>query len=109
GELWTPVVPGQGGIIELFVPTGAKQDARLVLTQVSGGYRALLGSKQSLGGTKAASCEIDVVCPEAAAWSNEVRSVGLIQIAGTFLCSGTLLMDAPRDFRAFFLTANHCG
>ena len=25
------------------------------------------------------------------------------------MCSGTLIVDATGDFRAFFLTANHCG
>ena len=32
GQLWTPPVPGGAAIIELFVPTGAKEEPRLVLT-----------------------------------------------------------------------------
>ena len=108
-ELWTPAVPGDAAIIELYVPTTAKEEPRLMLTQVGAGYRDLFGQPKDLTTSKAASCEIDVACPPAAPWTNEVRSVARIQIAGTFLCTGTLIMDAPRDFRAFFLTANHCG
>jgi hypothetical protein len=109
GELWTPVIPGEAGIIELYVPTAAREQPRLMLTQVGAGYRDLFGQGKDVITPNAASCEIDVACPPAAPWTNEVRSVARIQIAGTNLCSGTLIMDAPRDFRAFFLTANHCG
>src|SRR5262249_10358197 len=49
------------------------------------------------------------VCPIAAAWTNEIRSVAVYSINGSFVCSGTLIADAPHDFRNFFLTANHCG
>jgi hypothetical protein len=109
GQLWTPVVPGEAAIIELFVPTGANGEPRLVLTQVGTGYRDLFHLRKDLITPKAESCEIDVVCPQGAPWTNEIRSVARIQIGGTDLCSGTLIMDAPGDFRAFFLTANHCG
>jgi hypothetical protein len=109
GELWTPVVPGAAGIIELFVPEAVTEQPRLVLTQVSTGYRDLFHLRKNLVTPKAETCEIDVVCPQASPWANEIRSVAQIQIGGTDLCTGTLIMDAPGDFRAFFLTANHCG
>jgi hypothetical protein len=109
GQLWTPLVPGEAAIIELFVPTGVKEEPRLLLAQVSTGYRDMFHRRKDLAVPKAESCEIDVVCPQAAPWANEIRSVARIQINGTDLCSGTLIMDAAGDFRAFFLTANHCG
>ena len=109
GQLWTPVVPGPAAVVELFVPEGAKEEPRLVLTQVDTGYRDLFHLRKHLATPKAETCEIDVVCPQAAPWANEIRSVARIQIAGLYLCSGTLVMDALSDFRAFFLTANHCG
>jgi hypothetical protein len=108
-QLWTPVVPGEAASIELFVPNGTIEEPQLELTQVSTGYRDLFRQSKGLTNTKAETCEIDVVCAVAAAWTNEIRSVARISIAGTFLCSGTLIMDAPGDFRPFFLTANHCG
>ena len=108
-QLWTPVVPGEAAIIELFLPAGLHEEPRLVLTQVAAGYRDLFHRGKTLLTPKAASCEIDVACLQAAAWTNEIRSVARISIAGTTLCSGSLIMDVPRDFRPFFLTANHCG
>jgi lysyl endopeptidase len=109
GQLWTPVVPGEAAVVELFVPSGVTEAPRLMLTQVGTGYRNLFHLREDLPTPKAESCEIDVVCPQGAPWSNEIRSVARIQISGIYFCSGTLVMDAPRDFRPFFLTANHCG
>ncbi len=107
-QLWTPVVPGDSAILELFVPAGATEEPQLEITQVSTGYRNLFHRNKDLTNAKAESCEIDVVCPVAAPWTNEIRSVGMISIGGVDFCSGTLIMDAPGDYRAFFLTANHC-
>jgi len=109
GELWTPPVPGDAAIIELFVPAANTEEPRLLLTQVATGYRDLFHRRKDLSSAKAESCEIDVVCPKGAPWANEIRSVARIMIDGTYLCSGTLIMDAAGDFRPFFLTANHCG
>src|SRR5262249_14241045 len=51
----------------------------------------------------------DVVCPEGAPWSNEIRAVGVYTISGLFLCTGTLMNDTAVDFTPYFLSANHCG
>lgn len=109
GQLWTPPVPGASAIVELFVPEGTSEEPRLTLGQVSTGYRDLFHRGKDGNLPKAGSCEIDVVCPQATTWANEIRSVARIIIGGTALCSGTLIMDAAGDFRPFFLTANHCG
>ena len=113
GQLWTPVVPGDTAIIELFVPAQVTEPPRLVLTQVSAGYRDLLHRKSALQAAvqppPTSGCNTEVVCPEAAAWSNEVRSVALYSIRGTLLCSGTLIANAAGDFRNYFLSAAHCG
>jgi hypothetical protein len=110
GQLWTPLIPGDGAVIELFVPTQAKQQPQLVLGQVGAGYRGLFHEPSGSGTPQAeADCNIDVVCPIAAAWTNEIRSVGLYTVNGVFTCSGTLIADVAGDFRNYFLTANHCG
>src|ERR1039457_25163 len=109
GQLWTPVVPGEAAIIELFVPADAVGDPRLSLTQVSTGYRDLFHKKDGAGFPKAETCEIDVACPQAAPWTNEIRSVARISIGGTTLCSATMMMDAAGGFKNYLLTANHCG
>jgi hypothetical protein len=110
GQLWTPLIPGDAAVIELFVPTQAKAEPQLVLSQVGAGYRNLFGppnpAPSPLG---EGTCNIDVVCPIASPWTNEIRSVGLYTIGGTFMCSGTLIADVAGDLRNYFLTANHCG
>jgi len=108
GQLWTAVVPGEAAVLELFVPNGVEQDPTLVLTQVSTGYRDLFKVQKGLSFPKGDTCEIDVVCPQAAPWTNEIRSVALISIGGLDFCTATLVMDAAGDFRPFLLTANHC-
>jgi len=109
GQLWTPVLPGSSAVIELFVPAQAKEEPRIVLSQVGLGYRDMFHRRKDLQTAAAGICEIDVACPQAAAWSNEVRSVALYSISGNTLCTGTLIADAAGDLKNYFLTANHCG
>jgi hypothetical protein len=110
-QLWTPVVPGEAAVVELFVPSTAEQPPELALSHVGTGYRDMFrGAKGGTTGTpKAETCEIDVVCPQGVPWTNEIRSVCRISISGTDLCSASLLMDAAGDFRPFLLSANHCA
>src|ERR1043166_1085506 len=35
-QIWTPVVPGDSAVVELFVPSNATQQVELTLTQVNG-------------------------------------------------------------------------
>jgi Trypsin-like peptidase domain len=109
GQLWTPVVPGESAVIELFVPQRAAQQPRILLSQIGTGYRDLFHRQKDLTTSLSGPCEIDVVCPQAAPWTNEIRSVALYSIHGIMACTGTLLADTAGDFRNFFLTANHCG
>ena len=109
GELWTPVVPGDGACLEMFVPDGATEEPQLVISQVSRGYRDMFHRRKDGFAPAAGSCENNVVCPIASAWSNEVRSVARYSVGGTSLCSGTLINNAAGDFKNYFLTANHCG
>jgi hypothetical protein len=109
GQLWTAVVPGEAAVIELFVPTQAQQAPQLVLTQVGTGYRDFAHKWKDLGTPKAeGTCNNDVICPVGDPWRNEIRSVGVYTVGGVWTCTGTMVMDAPHDFRPFFLTANHC-
>jgi hypothetical protein len=109
GQLWTPLVPGEAAVVELFVPAQAAQEPQLVLSQVSTGYRDLFYKKQDLGGPKIGSCNVDVICPQGDPWRNEIRSVGAYTVNGAWTCTGTLVGNTANDFRNFFLTANHCG
>ncbi len=108
GQLWTAIVPGDAAVLELFVPAKAQAEPQLLLSQVSTGYRNF-GTKWKGPFAKAeGTCNNDVVCPAGAPWTNEIRSVAVYTLSGSWTCSGTLIKDVPGDFRPFFLTANHC-
>lgn len=106
GGFWSPVVPGEEAVVELYVPQGRTAD--LALAAVNGGYRDLFGRA---GGPlmKQGSCNVDVACPLGDAYRNEIRSVARYSINGLGFCTGTLMMDAAGSFRPWFLTAAHCG
>jgi hypothetical protein len=109
-QLWTPVIPGDRAVIELFVPNDAKDEPVLLLSQVNRGYRDVFHRAKDLPGEeKAGACNIDVICSQADAWRNEIRSVARYSVGGTSLCTGQLVNNTANDNRAFFLTANHCG
>ncbi|MEM9597936.1 MAG: trypsin-like serine protease [Acidobacteriota bacterium] len=108
GQLWTPVIPGSVGVVELFVPGDAEIEPQLELTRVGRGYRDLFG--QGIGAAmRQGSCNIDVVCPERAGWEDEIRAVGVYGTNGSTFCTGTLINNVTQDGTPYFLTANHCG
>ena len=108
GQLWTALVPGDSAVIEVFVPKGAQPEPQLILSRVGAGYRDWFGRKDGGGIPKSGACNIDVICPQAVGWENEIRSVGVYSLEGSFACTGTLIGNAQNNFRNFFLTANHC-
>lgn len=111
GQLWTPVTPGDSAVIEMFVPENSKQKPVLVLTRINSGYRDLFGRSNDpiFKESKSGSCNIMVACPEADEWRDEIRSVARYSVDGNGLCSGTLVMNTARDYKNYFLTADHCG
>jgi len=106
-ELWTPVIPGERAVIELYVPPEPAFEPELVLGHIGRGYRDWFGKQHST--SKQGSCNIDVVCPEADDWRNQIQSVAAYSIRGSIVCTGSLVMDVGRTYRPFFLTAYHCG
>lgn len=55
-----------------------------------------------------ASCTIDAACDPAGEWSDDARAVVRLVIAGTYVCTGTLLNNTARDLTPYVLTAHHC-
>ncbi len=106
-QFWTPVIPGDTILIEAELPLAEAGALVLEIAAVNRGYLDL-GRKGFFFDEKQGACNIDVVCPEAAAWRDESRGVGRYTISGAYLCTGTLVMNQRADFRPFFLTANHC-
>lgn len=104
-QLWSPVIRGNEVVIEAIVPAGAREQLVLALTQVNHGFLEFWNTELK---DKSGSCNIDVVCPQADAWRDEIRSVARFTISGQFLCSGQLVNNSRLDFTPYFLTANHC-
>lgn len=117
GQMWTPVLPGEEVELELRISEKMLPFLELELTSVNQGFRpipGLLGPGISYLETleksiQPGSCNVDVACPEAQPWKDEIRSVGLITVGGLWACSGTLVNNTAQDLRPYFLTADHCG
>lgn len=106
GQLWTPLVLGPELVIELLVEGDELGDVLLELGHVGYGYRGF-GAKG--GADKSGSCNVDVVCPIADDWRNEIPAVGVISTGGSTFCTGFLVNNTANDQRPYFMTANHCG
>lgn len=120
GAFHAPIIPGDTATVELRVPAAAwplAEDA-LELGRVGAGFRDLFG-REPLDLAKVGSpgvsgaCNVNVACPLAAAYANEIRAVAYFEYfdddeQGYYICSGTLLNNAVRDRRNYFLTAAHC-
>ena len=51
----------------------------------------------------------DVVCPEGDSWRDEINSVAVYMILGTWVGSGVMVNNTANDLTPYFLTAWHCG
>ncbi|MBU8869338.1 MAG: trypsin-like peptidase domain-containing protein [Gemmatimonadales bacterium] len=105
GQLWTPIFMTTELVVELVVDRLMKDGVVLELGSIGCGYREFGGAATE----KSGSCNIDVVCPEGDPWRDEIDSVGVYSVNGTFMCTGTLMNNTAGDGRALFLTAEHCN
>lgn len=115
GTVWTPLVRGHEALIEASMPESQREAFSVVTAQAFVGYRSLAGRSWPLdpvsgtGNGASGACQIDVACSAAEAWQPQVQATVLLVIAGTTICSGTLVNNARQDDRPLILTANHCG
>ncbi|MGQ0530879.1 MAG: trypsin-like serine peptidase [Panacagrimonas sp.] len=105
GGLWTPLVPGEEGVIEVRVPAAQREQMNLRVATLGHGVYPL--SDQGVQ-PKAGACNFDAVCETDPGWRNQSRSVVLLQNATT-ACSGSLMNTTAQDLRPYVLTATHCG
>ena len=105
GILWTPLVQAPEIIVELLMPRAGRADYLLALDWVNKGYRFFgVDTPEKQG-----DCNIDVVCPEGDDWWNEINSVGVYTIRGTWYCTGAMINNTAQDGAPYFLTADHCS
>lgn len=101
GRLYTPAIPGNEIVVELYVPAAAESPPALHLERVHHDFR---GFAKAHG-----SCNNDVICPEGDPWRDQIRSVARYMRSGTTLCSGQLVNNTAEDDTPYFLSAYHCG
>ena len=114
GGLATGVVQTNALVVEYRQPMDLGAYPLLDIDQVVQGYRSLSGwphgpndhDRGPFGNSGA--CNINVNCPEGAAWATESRSVALIVNGGFASCTGGLVNNTANDGTPYFLTANHC-
>lgn len=108
-EFWTPAVPYDCGVIELYLPAYTDENPLLTIKSTIHAYKnnilkMISPDKPNPGGS--GSCNVDVEC-ERAQWSNEINSVAHYTF-GIYMCTGTLINRIPGDCVPYFWTANHC-
>lgn len=110
GELGTELIHGDKVIVEYFEPHAVTGQGNLRITNVIHGYRSLSRIQKELekGLNDSGACNIDVNCPLGDEWGDQIRSVAMIVVGGSGICSGALINNTCEDGRALFLTANHC-
>jgi hypothetical protein len=115
----TEIIYTSDCIIEYYEPASVKQKGSFTITGIANVYNApeppsyiKLQNPKCCGFGTSGSCNVNVNCPEGAAWANQRNSVARILIkngASQGYCSGALINNVAQDCRNYFLTANHCG
>lgn len=111
GVLWLPLVRGDQAVLEATMPDAARDQFALHIAEAFHGYRGFLpgdgvGAKGQFGNS--GSCNVNAVCEESR-WGPQTRSVVLLTLNNSALCTGTLINNVRQDGRPLILTANHCG
>jgi len=118
GTLGTWLVKGDKVWIEYFEPKKVKGQGKLHIANATHGYR--LGHDYQKGYfndeekalNDSGDCNHDVDCPIGSDWEQHKglnkRSVAMILVGGSGICSGALINNTNNNQIPYFLTANHC-
>lgn len=98
-------------IIEYHEPAAVRGEGYLHINNVTHGYRDILVNVESeakgpFGNSGA--CNINVNCPSDVDVDFQSRSVAIIVVGNSGVCSGALVNNVLQDGTPLFLTANHC-
>lgn len=112
GKFSTTVLQGDDVIIEYYEPARVAGQGRIALNYVVHGYKNVF-FKRTTGGNRdfgdSGSCNVNVNCPSAAGWENQVNASLLYLLSNnTRICSGSMLNNVRQDQTPYFLSANHC-
>jgi len=104
------LVHGSEIIVDYYEPKTAFNQGSFTISNVIHGYRSLDKIQKDLSKALNSSddCNIDIHCPLGVGWENQVRSVAMIVVGGSGICTGALINNSCDDGIPYFLTANHC-
>lgn len=105
-ELGVAQLAGDRITIEYVEPLAVRGMGHLRIGQVTHAYRDVLGLTKGFG--TSGSCNNNVICPAGDPWRAQIRSVAMITVGGSGLCTGQLINNCNNDGTPYFLTANHC-
>jgi lysyl endopeptidase len=109
GQLGTELIPGNTAIVEYYVPAhNISKLAQAKISTVTHGYRTANEYIEKAFGSSG-SCNMNVNCPDGAAWTNERNSAVMLVSGSNGFCSGALINTVLSDGKPYVLTANHCG
>ncbi len=108
GQWWTRVILSDDVVIEVTVDSQQYADVKngLRLSWINEGYRGL-GAAPHRGSSE--SCNIDVVCEMGDTWWDEIPSVGVYTVQGSWTCTGVMVNNTAEDQRPLFMTSDQCG
>ena len=108
GQLGTELVPGNTAIVEYYIPArNAAEVSTMNINTVTHGYRTTGEFIEKAFGSSG-SCNLNVNCPEGAAWTNERNSAVMLVSGSSGFCSGALVNNTLNDGKPYVLTADHC-
>lgn len=97
---------GEQITIEYNEPANVRGQGRLQVGQVTHAYRDILGLAKGLGDS--GSCNNNVICTVGDPWRAQIRSVAMITVGGSGICTGQMINNCAQDGEPYFLTAQHC-
>lgn len=112
-RFWTGLIQGEEAILEYYEPSAYAGQGRLDIFRVDHAYHRtnLDASQEKAGFGDSFECQININCPEGAAWQAQKRGVCRILLVaeeGMGYCSGSLINNANNDGTPYVLGAFHC-
>lgn len=113
-ELLSDDLPGDELVIEYYQPADATFNGSFKISQIGHHYRNVFTTRGILGDADG-NCHLNVACPEAQEWIDQINSVVCIRMdvtsgpnAGMYVCSGAMINNVRKDKTPYVLTAGHC-
>jgi hypothetical protein len=108
GQLGTELVPGEVVYVEYFVPVeNGNNIGNVEVSRVTHGYRTATEYQEKAFGSSG-SCNMNVSCPDADNWQDQVNAAVMLVSGSNGFCSGSLINNTLDDGTPYVLTANHC-